>query len=73
MFLLAGALDMLMRMTLGIRDCSEVDSNCFEISLVFLLAGMLEVLRGRIDESGNFLTAVPCTFRYQQYFCLQEY
>jgi hypothetical protein len=73
MFLLAGALEMLTRMTLKIRDCPEIDSNCFEISPVFLLAGVPAALRGGIDESGNFLTAVPHTFRYRQYFCLQEY
>ena len=64
MFLLAGTLEILMRMTLGIRDCPEVDSNCFDISILFLLAGKGEVLRARIDESGNFLTAIPYTFRY---------
>lgn len=72
-FLLAGMLEILKRMTLGIRDCPGVESNCFELSLEFLLADVLAVLKSRIDESRNFLTAVPYTFRYRRYFCLQEY
>jgi hypothetical protein len=66
-------LEILRRMTLGIRDFPEVESSCFEISLVFLLAGVSAVLKGGIDESGNFLTAVPYTLGYRRYFCLQEY
>jgi len=55
MFLLAGALEILMRMTLGIRGFPEVESNYFDISPVFLLAGVLVVLKSRFDESGRFL------------------
>jgi hypothetical protein len=73
MFLLAGALEILRRMTLGIRDCLGGHSGYSNVSPLFLLAGVLEMLRSLILESGNFLTSVPYTFRYWRYFCLQEY
>jgi len=61
MFLLAGTLELLMRMTLRIRDFPGVDSNCFDISPVFLLAGTLVALKSGIDESGHFPSVVPYT------------
>jgi hypothetical protein len=71
--LLADISGELTRMTPRARDCSEFDSNCLELSRVFLLAGVRMVQTGGIDESGNILLAVPCTSMFQRYFCLQEY
>jgi hypothetical protein len=73
MFLLAGVSEMLKRMTLGIRDCLGGNSGYSNVSPLFLLAGVLEMPRSLILESGDFLTAVPYTSRYWRYFCLQEY
>lgn len=71
--LLADISDVLMRMTFRARDFPEHDFNCLEISPVFLLAGVPAIMTGGIDESGNILSAIPCTSMYQKYFCLQEY
>jgi hypothetical protein len=43
MFLLAGALEILMRMTLGIRDCAEGTSGYSNVSPLLLLAGVWEM------------------------------
>jgi hypothetical protein len=71
--LLAEVSIVLMRMTSRTGDFPEFGSNCLEISPLFLLAGVLAIMTGWIDESGNILLAIPCTSMYQRYFCLQEY
>lgn len=60
------------RMTPRARDVPELNSNCLEISTVFLLAGVPAIMRGGVDESGNILLAIPCTLMNPRYFCLQE-
>lgn len=71
--LLADLLDVPKRMTHEIRDSPEFDSKYHEIATVFLLAGILEVLTGGVDESGNIRLAIPCTWMYWKYYCLQQY
>jgi len=43
--LLAGVLEILKSMTLGIRDCLGGNSGCSNVSPLLLLAGVVEMLR----------------------------
>lgn len=63
-FLLAGMLNVSTGMTQGVRGFPKFDSNCLEISAVLLLAGVPLIMMGGIDESGNILSAIPCTWMY---------
>lgn len=69
-FLLADILNVLMRMTFGIRDCPQGYFSCSQTYLLPLLAEAMEMYRRLIHESGDYPRSVPTYFDVSAIFLL---